>query len=478
MEYRYLSEENRERVHLESLRILNEVGVRFHSKAALRYLELAGAKIDYQNSIAQLDKHLVENALKTAPREFILGGRNSENNFAMPSPYTAYTLDGTATFALDFESGQKRYGTLKDIALGSRVFESLELGMINWPPVVASDAPKSSRVLHEFLTSLKYSSKHVQHELHRPEEVPYLIEAMKCILNGSEEEVRERKICSVCYCPVAPLTHEGPMSEACLELLTHQVPILIFPMPACGSTGPATLFSNICLANAEALSALTLFQVVKPGSPQIYGAASGTMDFKTGNFLEGTPEMVIQTAAMGEMARFYNLPNTQAGCLTDALKTGPGAIMEKMITTLPLVLGGVDLINGIGEIETSQLLVLEQIIVDEEIAHRCRRLAAGIDFSESKNLFDDLLKVGPSGHFLDLESTFRLCRDAEFYQAQLQEKHLLERIHDSCEADIYAIAREKVTEILSAPVQNSLPDKVTTELDDILKRATDNLKKV
>ena len=149
-----------------------------------------------------------------------------------------------------------------------------------------------------------------------------------------------------------------------------------------------------------------------------------------------------------------------------------------MITTLPLVLGGVDLINGIGEIETSQLLVLEQIIVDEEIAHRCRRLAAGIDFSESKNLFDDLLKVGPSGHFLDLESTFRLCRDAEFYQAQLQEKHLLERIHDSCEADIYAIAREKVTEILSAPVQNSLPDKVTTELDDILKRATDNLKKV
>lgn len=475
MKYRFLSEENREKIHLESLRILAEVGVRFHSKVALKHLEQAGARIDHQNRVARIDQSLVEQALKTAPKNFTLGARNSNFNFALPSPYTAYTLDGTASFALDFESGQKRYGTTKDIELGARVFESLELGMICWPPVIASDAPKSSRVLHEFFTALKSSSKHVQHELHRPEEVPYLIEAMKCVLGGGEEEVRERKICSVCYCPVAPLTHEGPMSEACMDLLAHQVPILIFPMPACGSTGPAALFSNICLANAEALSTLVLFQIVKPGSPQIYGAASGTMDFKTGNFLEGSPEMVIQTAAMGEMARHYDLPNTQAGCLTDARQPGPEAIMEKMITTLPLVLAGVDLINGLGEIETSQLLVLEQIIVDAEIARRCHRLAAGIDCSEQKNLFDDILKVGPGGHFLDLESTFQLCRGAEFYQPLVYDKHQLAEMQGDCKTDIYAMAREKVTEILSAPIQNALSETVKAELDDILTRATAEL---
>ncbi len=475
MKFRYLSEENRERIHLESLKILAEVGVRFHSKVALRHLELAGARIDHQNRVARIDQSLVVQALKTAPKGFTLGARNTDYDLVMPSPYTVYTLDGTASFALDFESGQKRYGTTKDIELGSRVFESLELGMITWPPVIASDAPKSSRVLYEFLTALKYSSKHVQHELHRPEEVPYFIEALKSVLGGGEEKVRDRKICSVCYCPVAPLTHEGPMSEACLDLLAYQVPVLIFPMPACGSTGPAGLFTNICLANAEALSTLVLFQIVKPGSPQIYGAASGTMDFKTGNFLEGSPEMVIQTAAMGEMARHYDLPNTQAGCLTDARQPGPEAIMEKMITTLPLVLGGVDVVNGIGEIETSQLLVLEQIIIDEEIARRCRRLAAGIDFSANKHLFDDLLKVGPGGHFLDRESTFRLCRGAEFYQPQLDNKQKLAEIEDCCETDIYTRAREKVTEILSAPIQNELSETVKTQLDDILHRATNEL---
>lgn len=121
MKYRFLSEENREKIHHESLRILAEVGVRFHSKTALRHLEQAGARIDYQNLIARIDQSLVEQALKTAPKEFTLGARNSDNNFAMPSSYTAYTLDGTASFALDFESGQRRYGTIQDIEISSRV---------------------------------------------------------------------------------------------------------------------------------------------------------------------------------------------------------------------------------------------------------------------------------------------------------------------------------------------------------------------
>ncbi len=474
MKYSLLTEADREKIHGESLRILSEVGVRFHSRRALKLLSQAGALVDSESCIARFDKNLVEEALKTAPKSFTLGARNSAFDFLMPSPFTAYTLDGTASFTLDFDTGQKRYGTIKDIEQASRIFETIDLGLVTWPPVIASDVPKASRVLYEFITAVKSTSKHVQHELHRPEEVPFLVEAMKCIL-GSIEAVKERKMCSVCYCPVAPLTHEGPMSEACLDLVAYRVPVLIFPMPSCGSTGPAALFSNICLANAEALSTLTLFQVAAPGSPQIYGAASGTMDFKTGAFLEGSPEMVLQTAAMGEMARHYNLPNTQAGCLTDAPGTGSEAIMEKMLTTLPLVMAGVDVINGIGELETSQLLVLEQILVDEEIARRCRRLDEGIDCTNRNNLFGDILKVGPGGHFLAEESTFRLCRSKEFYQPILSGQNHSNELNSENRDSIYQKAREKVTEILDGPLQNALPEKVAADLDDLLARATKEL---
>ncbi|GAH06824.1 unnamed protein product, partial [marine sediment metagenome] len=130
-------------------------------------------------------------------------------------------------------------------------------------------------------------------------------------------------IYSVCYCTMAPLTHDGGMSEALIDLSEFEIPILILPMPCAGSTGPASLYSNIAMGNAEALSAVVLFQMAHPGTPLIYGDASGSTEFSSGAFLEGSPEMVLMSAARGEMARFYGLPNTQAGCLTDANTPGP-----------------------------------------------------------------------------------------------------------------------------------------------------------
>ncbi len=73
-----------------------------------------------------------------------------------------------------------------------------------------------------------------------------------------------------------------------------------------------------------------------------------------------------------------------------------------------------------------------------------------IDFSENKNLFDDLLKVAPGGHFLDAESTFHLCRGTWFYQSQLDNKHRLVETQENGETGNYTMARENVTEIFSA----------------------------
>ena len=74
----------------------------------------------------------------------------------------------------------------------------------------------------------------------------------------------------------------------------------------CWTTEASTSMTST-LANAEALSALVLFQLAQAGTPIIVGDAPGSTDFRTGNFLEGSPEMVLQAGATGEMAKFYGL---------------------------------------------------------------------------------------------------------------------------------------------------------------------------
>lgn len=470
----FLSIDEIKKIHRESIKILEGIGVKFCSKKALELLEENGAKIDWDKQVAYINEDMVNKALDNAPSTFTLGARNPEFDFQMPSSFSGYTLDGCGVNIQDFKTGKRREGVTKDIIDSLRVFEEMDLGTIVWPPIVANDMPINSAEVRAFLISLMTTSKHVQNELHHPKEVPYLIEALRAIL-GSDEKIKERKIVSVTYCPVAPLVHDEQMLDAYIELTKYHIPILTYPMPACGTTGPASLYSNIALANAEGLSCLVIFQAANPGTPIIYGDASGTINFSSGTFLEGAPEMVLQTGAICDIARYYNLPNTAAGCLSDSKISNAQAVLEKMITTLPLVLSGVDVVQGMGLVEGSMLLSLEQIVVDNEIAHLCKRLKDGIQVSKDKDYFEDILRVGPGGHFLKRKNTRKASRSNEFYIPELIDRNTYDTWLELGRPDLYSNARKRVEKILNSEQRCPLQTDTQKVLNEIMEKADGDL---
>lgn len=465
-----LSEAEKEQIHTESLRILWEAGVKFYSEKALGLLETNGASVDQETKIAYIPKELVERTLASCPKSFVLGARNPAHDYPLPSPVSRYAMDGTAAFAQDFRTGQRRYGTDKDNEHAMRIFQQMDMGVMAWPAVSSEDQPSQSRPLYEWFSMFKYCSKHGQHELHNAEQAAYLAEGLVAVMGG-EDAVRERHAYSFIYCPVAPLVHDGPMMEGYFELGDLDVPIMLLPMPVTGTTGPASLFSNICLATAEGLSAIVVYQLAHPGRPMIFSSATGSMDMRNGAFLGGTPEMGLMSAALVEMGRFYDLPATSAGCTADARQPGPGAVLEKLITSITPVLVGSDILVGFGSIESDQLLVLEQIVVDNEIAHVCERAFQGVDSAPEKVLTDDIIKVGPGGNFLAQKSTRNLARSGETYLTSLLDRHTLDQWLELGKPDMYSNARQKVEEILAAPVEDPLPDDIFGELDEILARA-------
>lgn len=130
---------------------------------------------------------------------------------------------------LDFRSGERRPGLYRDHVDMLRVFERMPMGNIVWTHSVEDAPDHRLATVRMSLDTLKHSSKHLQDELLFPEEVPFLVEGLEALL-GSEAEVRRRKIYSVCYCTIPPLTHDKHMCEAYLELGRYEVPILL-PRP-------------------------------------------------------------------------------------------------------------------------------------------------------------------------------------------------------------------------------------------------------
>jgi trimethylamine--corrinoid protein Co-methyltransferase len=186
--------------------------------------------------------------------------------------------------------------------------------------------------------------------------------------------------------------------------------------------------------------------------------------------------MGLQSAALVQMGQSYGFPATSAGMTSDAKEPGAQAVIEKLISTLPGVEVGSDIILGFGEVESDQALYMEQILVDNEIAHFCERLHRGVDVIPEKDLFEDIAKIGPGGHFLATKSTRSAARSDEFYKANFTNHQPYETWLNLGKPSMYKAARESVKEILSGPVVDPLPDPAAGKLDEILIRADATLK--
>jgi len=470
-----LSSEEIKKIHEGSIRLLRETGIKFPGERAMDILEAGGARVDRDKETAYISEDMVKKALKTAPKKFTLGARNSAFDLEMPSASSSYNLDGTGVSVLEYDSGSKHAAGVKDIADAAVVFDDIDIGTVLWLPAAAQDVPGGARGIVGTGTAFMNCRKHFQDEVKNIREVRYVMEMAKAIL-GSEEEVRRRKIYSVTYCTVAPLSHDREMMEATMELTKYEAPVLIYPMPACGTTGPASLYSNIVMANAEALSALVLFQLTTPGTPLIFGAALGIVNMRSGIFLEGAPETSVQLMAMTEMGKYYGLPTIVAGCLTDAKVPGMQAVLEKFLTSMPLVLAGVDVVQGIGLLESSMTLSLEQMLIDEEIGRLCRRLAQGVDASPDKELFDDIAAVGQEGHFLKQKSTRKLFRTDEFYlPGSLIDRGSYDEWTNMGSPDMFSKAHERVSAILKEGPKEPLDSGAEKTIKEIMDEAVAKL---
>ena len=124
----FLSENEQLKIHEKSIKILEEVGVKFLSDKALKVLEKNGARVDYAEKLAKIPREMVDQALKTAPKSFVLGARNPEFDVAYPSAHTGYVLDCGGVFTFDYKKGERRYSTLQDCEDAFRIFEEMSLG--------------------------------------------------------------------------------------------------------------------------------------------------------------------------------------------------------------------------------------------------------------------------------------------------------------------------------------------------------------
>lgn len=437
-------------------------------------LDDAGAQVDYEKSIVRIPEAIVKEALNKAPKTVKLCARDPKHDITVPSETKCYlTTDGCGVYMIDLETGERRVGNRRDLANFAILADALEPVQVFWPTIVVSDVPKPVHELHEFVTSLKNTVKHVEHEAMNAREAQYEIEIASAIV-GSREELEKRPIISVVQCPISPLTYERGSIEATAEFAKANIPVVAMAMPNLGATGPVTIAGSLAVGNAENLGSLIVTQLVNPGAPFIYSIDTMTTDMKTGIGASGAPESAAATVAAVQLAKHYGLPCEMGGFGTDAKVPGVQAAFEKTLTNLPPVMAGVDLIAGIGGLEGANTLCLEQMMIDSEIWESTLRLARGFDINNETLALDTIRKVGPGGHFLSEKHTLKHFEN-ELWMPKISDRKPYAAWKSAGEKNLADVAKERVKSILKNHESEPIDKNIQGEINRILKNYENEL---
>jgi trimethylamine---corrinoid protein Co-methyltransferase len=413
-----LSENEKIVIHNTGLRILSEVGIRVRSKTIYNLLLEAGGEPDKDDPLkVYLPQKTVQKYLALCPKQFTIKDRQGNETVMKSGGPTVYYTANATQYVRGTNKKAVEVG-INEFTEFVRVADKLE----NVGGIVGTslkEFPPACRDFAGFRIAAQYSFKHLRPCIYTPSGAEAIIEMSDVILDG--RSLKDNMFFTLGYSIVSPLTWTDTALDLFYRTRGHGIPIMINSEPLAGGTSPVTLAGSLAMADAEVLSGIVINQIIEPGRPCIYNSGfAHVFDMMTTLVLTGSPENALLQAAGAEMAQFHGLPSA-SWALSDAVMLDSQASAEKLLTTLVHTLSKVNMVWGVGNIETSKTISPEIAVIDNELIGNCKRFSERFIVDEEHLAFNEIKNIAFNGSFLESAHTL------EHFQEEIRYSGLLSR---------------------------------------------------
>lgn len=464
--YEILSEEALATLDRGWRKLMTEIGVEFMDDRALELFRRAGQRVE--GNTVFLDPDFVLERVAEAPREFDVQARNRANDIHIGGDAMAFGAVYGPPFVR--QGDVRRDATMDDyrnFTKLAQVFPVLDSagGIICEP----NDTPLDSRHL-----DMTYALQTLTDKVYMGNVVSGVNAAdtlaMTSILFGSREAIEQTPATiSLINCN-SPLRWDDRMLEAQFEYSAAGQPVVLTPFILMGAMSPVTIPAALVQQIVEALSGIALSQLIRPGTPVIFGSFLSNIDMQSGSPTFGTPESGIGLLCTGQIARHFGLPFRTGGGLTSSPVADAQAGYEALMTMMPTFLAGANwVMHSAGWLEGGLVASYEKFIVDIELLQMMQAEFTPLEIDEASMAFGAHEEVGHGGHFLGAMHTmerFRTC----FYRPLLSSSENYERWMRNGGRDANARAGEIYRTKLDEYVAPELDDAIRLELEEYVVR--------
>ncbi|NKB63089.1 MAG: trimethylamine methyltransferase [Gammaproteobacteria bacterium] len=422
--YELLNEEGLSLIEKNAETILQEIGIDFRYEPALKLFKEAGADIDGERVRfpAGLCRKIIQDS---APSVFEQKARNPKRNVMIGGKNTVFAPVYGPPFIRDLDKG-RRYARIEDFDNFVKLTYMLpSLHHSGGTVCEPTDLPVNKRHFDMVYSHIKNSDKPFMGSVTHPERAQDTVEMCK-ILFG-EDFIQQNTVVINLINANSPMVFDETMLGAAEVYARNNQASIVSPFILAGAMSPVTAAGTMAQILAEAMAGISFTQLVRAGSPVVFGTFASSISMQSGAPTFGTPEPSLVLNGCAALARRLGVPFRSGGSLCGSKVPDAQAAYESANTILPTVTAGVNFVlHAAGWLEGGLASSYEKLIMDADQLGMMQVFANGVDLSENAQALSAVREVGPGAHYLGCDHTQNNFKTA-FYRSNIADNNSFEQ---------------------------------------------------
>ncbi len=445
-----LSDEMIDRVLVEAKRIMAEVGMEIRGPGMKQRLLDHGLKTDASGVRVLFPGDVVDRAIATAPKSFILYNRDGLPHAELGGNNVHFVPGSSGLQILDHRSGEHRLTNSTDFVEYARLCDGLEhIAYLATAFSTNKDIEPQVSDAWRLYMSLTNSKKPVVSGAFSEHGTPRMIEMMQLFRHDRAELVAKPM-------SIFTITATGNFrfsEDSCQNLIDcveAGIPVEIVPVTLMGLIAPVTLFGALVFHLVDTLTGITMTQIVKPGAPVLLGGAPATFHMKSASSPMAAIEAQQLNVAYVAVAKKLQLPTQAYMALSDSKFLDAQAGAETFGSALLAALAGVNSVSGPGMLDFVLTFSLPKLVFDNEVCGQCLHFIREIRVLDDFPTMDLVTHLRAHDHLITAPHTLKHWPQELYLTQPVWDRENRETWLKTGAKDLNARASEEVERRLAA----------------------------
>ena len=453
----------------EAKRIMAETGMEIRGDTMRQRLLDHGLKTDKTGKRILFPADVVEDAIDSTPGSFTLYDRDGKKH-AEIGGYNVHFVPGSSGLKiLDHRTGETRLSDSTDFIEYARLCDTLEhiaylATAFSTNKDIESQVSDAWRLYLALITSKKpiVSGAFGEHG------VPRMAEMMQ-LFRADRVELIEKPLSIFTITATGNLRFGEDSCQNLLDCIEAGIPVEIVPVTLMGLIAPVTLVGALVFHCVDVLTGLTMAQIIKPGTPVLFGGAPATFHMKAASSPMAAIEAQHLNVAYVAIAKSLGLPTQAYMALSDSKFLDAQAGGETFSSALLAAIAGVNSVSGPGMLDFVLTFSLPKLVFDNEVCgqalHFIREMKP-LDDLPTADLVEQLMR---DDHLITAPHTLRHWPQELYLTDPVIDRANRETWEESGSLQLYDRACEQVESRLANYTPIETDDAIDTAMRELVQ---------